>query len=68
MVIQISDEQRSALQRGEAVRVTADDVGDVVVIRAVKVAADGAADDARAWAQTARQARDSWGEVNPFYA
>jgi NTP pyrophosphatase (non-canonical NTP hydrolase) len=66
MVIEISDEQKSALERGEAVRVRTGDMGDVVVISARMASGDLDADEQRAWAEVAKKALNHWGRANPF--
>ena len=67
MSLELSDAQRQAVQRGEPVRLTADDLGDVVVLQAQAyeelVRADA---DKVAWAKVARKAADRWAEENPF--
>jgi hypothetical protein len=67
MTLELTEEQRQAVQRGEAVRLSGTDLGKVVVLSAS--AFEGALLEEREkaeWAQLGRNAAERWGRENPY--
>jgi hypothetical protein len=67
MTLNLTDRERQALQRGEAVRLTAPGLGDVIVQQAEAFEdALAQARDKAALAQSARKAAERWAQENQF--
>lgn len=67
MTVELSEEQRQAVRRGEAVRIVLDELGELVVVPAKEY--DAMVEEERnkaAWARLARNAACSWGKENAF--
>jgi hypothetical protein len=66
MTVELTEEQRQAIQRGEAVRLSVMDLGEVVVLPASAFVALLNEQDKAAWAKLARKAATRWAQENPF--
>jgi hypothetical protein len=67
MTIQLTDDQRQAIERGEPVRVQADGIGEVVVLTATSYAEELETNaDLAAWAKLSIRAASKWTEENPY--
>ena len=67
MILELTEQQRQAVVRGDPVRINAAGIGDVIVFRPGEIAAqDGESDELAQMAALARRAAKRWGEENPF--
>lgn len=67
MTIDLNYDQSQAVRRGEAVRLIAQDLGEVVVLQASAYEEALAEEREKAgWARLSKKAADRWGRENPF--
>ena len=67
MTLQLSDEQRQAVKRGEVICLANQDIGEVVVLQSAVLDESVREDrESSAWAKAARRSLESWGRENPF--
>ena len=67
MILELSEQQRQAVERGDPVRLAAEGLGDVIVFRAQAFdERDASEQEQKNLAMRARQAAKRWGRENPF--